>query len=651
MSTTFLEYTLPNIENLPVGTMKCKLFLDLLNLESMPWVNISLPDTNDGTFEATIGGWQDEGNHTLSRTTVSGEFRTGVGGGKIVASGAGTTIANSIWLNVGTLVLGQTYRLRLYAKSASGTPSLSIQIYDSAAVTSTALNSSTWVLCEHIFTATANDVNFPDAVVCMNGATTAYVDDITFDHIIDLAIPTMPFISIGDFVESVDLDAGIVDFENVDLEIVEDYSTYPEGFWFKIINGYESDVQIMFSIMEGTDETFLFRGSIYRDSITYPELYIGATTVRGVKIKLVSCINGFKRLSISDLWSGSLEDQEIQITPTPSNVQWCVKFKAIFASVLSVVFGVEFDEDNIIVPSVDINIGGMVTGASTTWWLERYVHSSHFSVTATPELLLQKISNCYELITYLCSLFGAVPKYSFGDANELIDPTPANNTHKFTLLARGRSYATNITPSGTLIESELLMDTFRKPRNIFITSARYPDWNRYSLNGIIERDRESFDGLISRGSPPSGTMFDLTIENQFDPGESGYNPLYDIIEYDPAHPYPEEVSHPAATCGYWWNYLENKAESYELVDANFTVALVSFLHQRFCYSGRTQFTRKYNSIKANDGSTSSHRWMHVMRNHEISYALNGSTVTKTYYATEVTKNVNDNTATVVWVEI
>jgi len=141
-----------------------------------------LPSYNDRTFEASIGNWTDEGNHVLSRTTAAGEFRTGIAAAKIIASGAGSYAANYIELGAACMppvILGLTYRVRLYAKASAGTPSLIIaNAGHTGGQTIDELNSSTWTKCEFDFTAVAADVSSHIIRIWTGSAATIYIDDV-----------------------------------------------------------------------------------------------------------------------------------------------------------------------------------------------------------------------------------------------------------------------------------------------------------------------------------------------------------------------------------------------------------------------------------------------------------------------------------------
>ena len=115
------------------------------------------------------------------------------------------------------------------------------------------------------------------------------MDDLVYpDHVV--------IMDIGDIAESIDTDALITEFDNVDIEVMEDYDNHTEGFWHKLINGYPGygDFEMMFTKDEGSDETFLFRGKLYRRNADEPEHYMNTTTgiptgvVRSMKFKLVS---------------------------------------------------------------------------------------------------------------------------------------------------------------------------------------------------------------------------------------------------------------------------------------------------------------------------------------------------------------------------
>src|SRR3990170_4130472 len=59
-----------------------------------------------------------------------------------------------------------------------------------------------------------------------------------------LTIPTFASLSVpDDIVERCDLIPGEIELQEMTFEFVEDYSTYTEGFWYKVLQSYE-EIQI-----------------------------------------------------------------------------------------------------------------------------------------------------------------------------------------------------------------------------------------------------------------------------------------------------------------------------------------------------------------------------------------------------------------------
>ena len=74
-----------------------------------------------------------------------------------------------------------------------------------------------------------------------------------------LTMPSMvKFLDIGAIVEKVDSEAGTTDIENIDITLAEDYTTYAEGFFYKlIVENPTLNVDFMFTIINGSNEEFL----------------------------------------------------------------------------------------------------------------------------------------------------------------------------------------------------------------------------------------------------------------------------------------------------------------------------------------------------------------------------------------------------------
>jgi hypothetical protein len=461
-----------------------------------------------------------------------------------------------------------------------------------------------------------------------------------FDSAItDMVMPAkVPFTSIGEFVERIDTaDPGVVDIDNVQLELMEDYTNHAEGFWWKLINGYSTYViEIMFSIMEGDNETFFFRGSINRQASKFSEVYQnGDDKVRDVSIQLVSMIGSLDTVTNTALNTElrlhtSLDDYGLFRLTSLQN---------IIASIIKLAFNESFDATLCVNNSSDIELG--VFGAWATWdqcgvMIQHCIggvwSDVGFFLSSDPLCWLNRFGTAKDLLSMLCQTFGVVAKYTYGTVAGLIDPNPALNAHRLFFNSRGNSIYGQIEmekPVPTV--SEFLPDTVAKSRLIRVTQGTNQEWY--------------LNGLFQQGTPPPLAKFDVDVLVDFVvtyPSTSGFYGLYLNIS--------GAWDLDSANYVRFWDYATGVGAYVNIEtdgDDNLAIALCQYLFNRLSPS-RFQYTREYGGIKASDGATTSQRNLQTLRGHQISDIINGASVVGNYYATEVHKDIMTNTAQIIW---
>jgi len=477
----------------------------------------------------------------------------------------------------------------------------------------------------------------------------AILDSITF--------PTsVKFLDIKDIIESIDAEAGLTEYENVDIEVAEDYTTHTEGFWHRLINAFPAmDFELMFTLTEGSDETFLFRGKIYRKNIRETEHYLDqlisapSVVVRGVEFKLTSSLKVLEEITVVELCNEVLmHDFLADRGGSGENIEF-VTFAAVFASMIKLAYGESYDTSLIVNNSTDIQMYNGITTSYESFLVNAISMKRYFSTdallidgdyTSCTASYVYMFSNAYELLKHLCKQFAVIPKYSFGTTAGLIDATPANNHHRITLESRGRSSGTAITMTGKLLDSVFCSDTPRKSKRI-----------RVSMNNWQALTDESMwyvDNVIHGGETPSyyASEFDIDIPVDF------------VLKAPDAVPHwinAIHYIHSGTSCspvvqGRYWDYPTGAyivityipfSESPEPL----ITCLVLYLFARMG-DGRVQYERTYGGIKANNGTTNSQRNCKTTMRTTISDGV----ISRNFYATEVRKNILTNKAKIVWVQ-
>jgi hypothetical protein len=452
------------------------------------------------------------------------------------------------------------------------------------------------------------------------------------DSITDLVYPTMvTFVNIDEIVETIDIPGGTTLIDNVDVTIMEDYNVHAEGFWHKLINGYDYDFELMFTLMEETDETFLFRGKLYRTNVDEGEYYLDNLTgtpssvVRGVKFKLVSSLKVLEEVTVTDLIT-ECTDHYVVIGGHPY-----IKIQAVLASMIKLAYGIAYNVDLLINNSTDFLFSIDTTPPSyARKFNDTYIYwttGGYFDSTQS-YAWVNRFADAFELLGHLCKMFGLIPRYTFGTAAGLIDSTPANNTHRIILNSRGR-FGSTITMSGKLRSSHFVSDTPRKAGTMRATETQDRNQSYWYLKDVLEF-----------GTPPPFAEFDVDLENDFHvsmPTGSGDEKrfLYNNDE-------------DAMTDMEYWNYATNGYSTLEDDGSHnnlLSQGIVQYLFNRFP-GGRVEYEREYMSIKAVSGTTDSQRNLQTLARHTIH---DGAT-SRNFYASEVRKDITTNKACVVWVE-
>jgi hypothetical protein len=124
---------------------------------------------------------------------------------------------------------------------------------------------------------------------------TLYIDD----NWLSGDIPTTNLKNIGDIIEKIEENVGIIEMGTLDVEMFETYSaTYLNGFWLTLINWCLSNnypmPELWFTLSESGDK-YLFSGVIDAESVEHSELYInGSTVTRTVLFTLIQALYRLK---------------------------------------------------------------------------------------------------------------------------------------------------------------------------------------------------------------------------------------------------------------------------------------------------------------------------------------------------------------------
>lgn len=477
---------------------------------------------------------------------------------------------------------------------------------------------------------------------------------------------TVRIISIGKVLTQLDSLAGALQPETLDVTFAEGYSTYyPEGFFYKVINGYQKDVEIMLTLMEGTNETYLFRGRIRKDRTTWDEHYLNNATdsyppgtaptdwVRGVKIQAISSLDILKNIPVSDVLNESLAHKVV----TDSLLNYYgVSFATIIAVMIQLAYGASFDTSLVVNDSNDFYLVDSVGVAQG--WTDCLVHAQWDNSGIWEWRILfdplsangwaSRFSSAYDLLANIAYTFGCIPRYTFGDGTGLISGTPSNNRPRIEFANRGHAgnVSANVAMTGGYTETKSTSNSPLQPHSIRIADIEGNAPNYQGLQAVPPPYYYAFNGIFNAGWMPAAQSFDidrvvdLWINNMLSPDNDG-RPIVGPTNGNPTN-YIQGVK--------VWNYHLGAYETF--LNARFTLTdnilacyLCYYLMNRFA-PGRMQYTRTYGSLQSNNGTTTSQVNTKLL----MGTTIHDGVQSRNFYATSVEKDIQNDRATVVWVE-
>lgn len=509
----------------------------------------------------------------------------------------------------------------------------------------------------------------------------------------ELTVPdTCKVLHIGTLTELIDIEPGVVDVQNLEIELAEDYSTYAMGFWYKVIQGYPTvPVQFKFILEEDGVDTFYFWGKVYREEVEWSEHYIntvGTEVIRTVTLRLVSLVHALKDAAIDGAITEMLtHDVAAQWTPPGGLIgpytSTVITLENVLASIASVAFDQSFSTAAIQVRSSDFVF--QFSGESDLAPKDAYIVTKSFyalsafslnnelgyingesSQTDNPHLWATQFSNCYDLLAAIAANFGWVVRYYYGLTDGTYDAaTPSNNLHRLEFLTRGTTFATLITPEKGVKSSTLLSDSVVKESNIRVSDVHTT--NVILTGGAANyRDQttgEAFsirDAEVSAASPqgPSGAFtyefvtnpaplhaeFDFEVSLQFIRSYATTDDIVGLCDYRTL--WSEKSGTPGdyiyMDTTKFWDYLTG---AWSAAEESMETAVMKYYNRRFT-SGRKLYERTYGSLKFTESGVTSHMIIRPFKRIEI----NDLITTVTYYATEIRKDFESNTTTVLWIQ-
>lgn len=489
-----------------------------------------------------------------------------------------------------------------------------------------------------------------------------------------LTVPsTVKVVSIGEVQELIDVDPGVVDVQNVQVELAEDYSVYPEGFWYRVIEYDQSvDIHFRFILTENGTDTYFFRGMVYRPETDFTEHYAidGVKIVRTVKVKLVSPIILMKQTDLSLVLFSLLPSYYVSADTYP--MSWgtknFIKLRDIIACLAAESFVLAYDSSipqfrNDEFQLIDDTLGSPV-GPEDAYIVQNvdgtrgYLFGSSTDQNENPHYWLYQYGSCYDLLKAICLEFGWVCRYYEGLADGSWDAvTPSNNIPHLEFVTRGTSFASFISPEKGISSSVIHSEHVAKKQSFNVSDVQDVDgtyasgsktdgttgasWsNNYGAYQLHSGQLQYVSDVKFSIKPNPSEKFDLSVVLPFVLGSQ--SPFYQPYA---AYRFLWFIAAGTATPFTKLNWYNRGTDGWVEEDTSLQNAVLYYYTNRFS-PGRKCFERQYGSLKWTDGGTTTQANLKPMKR----IAINDMLGTSTYYATEVRKDFQNNTSTVLWIE-
>ena len=417
-----------------------------------------------------------------------------------------------------------------------------------------------------------------------------------------LTVPgTATLILDGDLVERVSLYSdGTIEAENMEFGYVEDYTTYAEGFWYKVLNG-SAEIQVL--IDEGAGDTHFFWGKVIEQEGTISEAsLVSGNYLRLGRFTCVSLLSKLKDVTIDTLET-ECDSHDILRGEVGGGDHSLISVHDLICSIATVAYN----------PGSFATTYFEVKGASFEFWntdrgwtsdlAALYVDMGLLSGTSvtTPagpseyQSWKGRFASCYELLGAIARSLGCYARHYY-------DVSDAEHRIHFVAVANAYNDRAYVVPSSP------------------VRSTYSPLTDMVATGGIVRRsmgtaaaDKSFFQGERAyyevEPDVNMATQFDISLEFDSDDGWTddylGYDPNWDPLYMVEDNVTDQDEIHPAQEA----QYMDIRTKRYNGTDIGaFHGAHASFWHLILCPLAvkRREYEREYRGIAVSDGVTTTH---------------------------------------------
>lgn len=446
---------------------------------------------------------------------------------------------------------------------------------------------------------------------------TLYIDD----TIGTLTVPSLQtIVNISDLGGALDKRVGVSDIQSVTFEILDEYGTYSEGFWYKAL---AKDAEIRILVDEGKTGTYKskFHGQIQEETLDWQKFEkADGSARRKASFEATSILNKLKNVDASDWWDEVYAQRALTGLEFSNQIYSVITYKNALAALMKVAFNGTFNSNDCELiydtsnPDIELKEG-------STWYkladfclpveVDKGLDPSHdiqkvaYFDSGSTIYLPNQWSKAYDLLARLAANFAQKIHVYYNDST---------SRYHIQSIQPGRAY------SGTISISEKPKQ-FNEIKDSDLVALGVQAY-RWRNEAEVAWIHEGEIGLISTTAVPSNLEFDIVI------------PLIYSVNISASFAETENLVRSNGskfTDARFWRY-DIGSTTTSSTSRKMAEIIASYLFYKFKHN-KNILELLYKTLKASDGATTS--LFH------IDFGKRMMIDSKTYYVNEYRMNIKE----------
>ncbi|HEY4611411.1 MAG TPA: hypothetical protein VII11_00330 [Bacteroidota bacterium] len=320
------------------------------------------------------------------------------------------------------------------------------------------------------------------------------------------APPSNTILNIGEVTSFMERNAGEIQLDSCQLHIRDDYATYTEGFWYKVLNA-TLPPRIKILLDEGSGNTPYYYGEVDPLSIQWEEKYIKSDNtefLRVAEFEIVSLLKSLENVLASTWLDEAYTHRIVTQLEFGGSLYEILKLTDFLASLLNAAglnddwssddatfiwdgaspeLKFKYNSEDYTIDDLHLGISNDM-GEDPTHNIVKvpYWDSSH------PSYLGKLYSKGMDLLAAICRQFGLHPVFTYDGSRHILE-----------LRQKGHTYSGAITMKGGVIRSRIVKDF-----DVRVNAVKF--FSKLTESNYYWESTERGGGLTP---PPEGLEFDL----------------------------------------------------------------------------------------------------------------------------------------------